>query len=160
MRKTCQAAGFAFALLVAGCADHGTESPRPAVATPGEVASSTGAPAPQPTVVVEKANFTLYVSNQSVERPTMPITVTIDGRQVVSTDFQVGDQHQFVRFGLDLAAGLRRVVARAGEGTVIDATFTMPDDGRRWGVLTFWASAAHYAPHFQWGYFEEEPHFA
>ena len=33
----------------------------------------------------------------------------------------------------------------------------MPEDGERWGVLTFWASAAYYAPHFQWDYLEEEP---
>lgn len=132
MRKVLQAAGLAFALLVSGCRDNGTE----------------------PVVVVEKGNFTLYVSNQSLEKPTMAITVTVDGRQVVSTDFQVGDEH---RLALDLAAGPRRVVARAGDGTVVDATFTMPEDGERWGVLTFYASAAYYAPHFQWDYLEEEP---
>ena len=135
MRKVLQAAGLAFALLVSGCRDSGTE----------------------PAVVVEKGNFTLYVGNQSLEKPTMAITVTVDGRQLVSTDFQVGDQ---LRLALDLAAGPRRVVARAGDGRVIDATFTMPEDGERWGVLTFYASAAYYAPHFQWQYLEEEPIFA
>ena len=84
-----QAAGLAFALLVSGCRGHGTE----------------------PAVVVEKGNFTLYVINQSLEKPTMAITVTVDGRQVVSTDFQVGDQH---RLAVDLAAGPRRVVALLG----------------------------------------------
>jgi hypothetical protein len=135
VRTVLHVAGLVLALLVSGCRDNGTD----------------------PAVVVEKGNFTLYVSNQSLEKPTMAITVTLDGRQVVSTDFQVGDQHQFLRLALDLAAGPRRIVARAGDGTVVDDTFTMPEDGERWGVLTFWASAAYYAPHFQWEYLEEEP---
>jgi len=37
----------------------------------------------------EKANFTVFVSNQSFENPLMPITVKIDGYQVTSADFAV-----------------------------------------------------------------------
>lgn len=160
MRRMIEVAGLAIGLLVAGCANNGARPATPSAA--GEVHDqTTSAPsASQPAVVAEKGKFTLYVSNQSFEKPTMPIAVAIDGRQVVSTDFQVGNQHQFLRFTIDLAAGPRRVVARAGDGTMVEATFTMPDDGERWGVLTFWASAAYYAPMFQWHYFDEEPHFA
>lgn len=160
MRKVLEAAALAFALLVTGCANGGTAPATPGAA--GGVLGRTTATraAPEPAAVVEHGNFTLYVSNQSFEKPTMPITVTIDGRQVVSTDFQVGDQHDFARFGLVLAAGSRRIEGRAGDGTVVEATFTVPDEGERWGVLTFWASAAYYAPMFQWNYFNEEPHFA
>ena len=161
MRKMLEAGGLAIGLLVSGCAANGPRLAMPSAAGNVHEQTTTSAPlASQPAVLVEKGNFTLYVSNQSFEKPTMPIAVTIDGRQVVSTDFQVGNQHQFLRFALDLAAGPRRVVARAGDGTMVEATFTMPDQGERWGVLTFWASAAYYAPMFQWRYFDEEPHFA
>jgi hypothetical protein len=160
VRKMLEAGGLAIGLLVTGCANNGA---RPATTAAANVLrdQTTSAPvASEPAVVVEKGNFTLYVSNQSFEKPTMLIAVTIDGHQVVSDDFQVGNQHQFLRFALNLAAGPRRVVARAGDGTTVEATFRMPDDGERWGVLTFWASAAYYSPMLQWRFFDEEPHFA
>lgn len=68
----------------------------------------------------------------------MPISVTIDGREVVSAVVEVGDQHRHVRFPLKLKAGAGTLEARAGDGTMYEAEVAMPKAEKRWGVLSFW----------------------
>jgi len=43
---------------------------------------------------------------------------------------------------------------------MIEATFTIPTTGQRWGVLTYWASSAYYAPKFEWIFTNERFGFA
>jgi hypothetical protein len=41
-----------------------------------------------------------------------------------------------------------------------EAGFAIPKGEQRWGVLSFWASEAHYAPKFDWQFLHEQPRFA
>lgn len=114
-----------------------------------------------------EANFTLFVSNQSFEKSPMHITVAIDGHRVVAADFDVGTQHSFFRFPLKVTPGTRKLVARAGDGTLTEELFELPTVGERWGVLMYWASsepslpdrASPSPPSLAWELDDEEPHF-
>lgn len=85
----------------------------------------------------EDANLVLYVTNQSFAMSPVDIRVAIDGDVVVDQSFDVGSQHTFVRFPLEVDAGEHEIVAsaRGGEVTARE-TFTI--DRKLWGVVEFW----------------------
>lgn len=86
-------------------------------------------PAPPP--------FTLYVSNQSFEDPTVGITITIDGEVVVDEDFDVEGQHNWVSFEPDVAPGVHILHAASSTGAEFTTEFTMPDGEPRWAVVDY-----------------------
>jgi len=90
----------------------------------------------------------------------MHITLKIDGYQVTSAEFAVLTQHNYVPTALSLSVGTHHVVASAGDGTMIEATFTVPTTGQRWGLLSYWASSAYYSPNFKWMFTTERFTFA
>lgn len=85
----------------------------------------------------ENGNFTLYVSNQSFERPNVDIAVVIDGRPAVDADFAVGDQHSWVefRFALDDGEHALRVDSLDGDA-ILEKRFEVK--GKRWAVVDYW----------------------
>ena len=103
-----------------------------------------------------RANFTLYVTNQSFQNGRIQIRVTIDTQEVASGDFEVGNQHNFSRYFLRVGSGLRKVSAQAADGSRIDAVFEMPGDGQRWGFLSYRA-APETAPGLSWQFLAERP---
>jgi hypothetical protein len=109
----------ALAIAVAGCGSGETR-------TRAETARSPG-----------PANFTLYVSNQSFERPTIDIRVEIDGTVVANDEFEVENQHNWVEFRLPLSRGRHVVRATSARGEAeLRRTFRVK--GKRWAVLDYW----------------------
>ena len=92
---------------------------------------------PPPLEQAEEGNFTLYVSNQSFERSTVDITVTIDGQAAVDRDFAVGNQHQWVEYRFELGDGEHILRAESRDGqAVLEQRFSM--SGKRWAVVDYW----------------------
>jgi hypothetical protein len=93
-----------------------------------------GSPALEQT---ENGNFTLYVSNQSFERPNVGIAVLIDGRPAVDADFAVGNQHNWIefRFALDDGEHALRVDSLDGDA-ILEERFEVK--GKRWAVVDYW----------------------
>lgn len=109
----------ALAILAAGCGSADASVREDTVRAPG------------------KGNFTLYVSNQSFERPTIDVRVEIDGRIVVAEEFEVEDQHNWLEFRLPLRPGSHVIHATSRRGGAeLRRTFRVK--GKRWAVLDYW----------------------
>jgi hypothetical protein len=81
--------------------------------------------------------FTLYVSNQSFAISPVDITVTIDGEVVVREYFDVGNQHGWKQFTLDLADGTHTLEVKSDRGAAsLSKTFDV--SGPRWAVIDYW----------------------
>ena len=102
-------------------------------------------------------SFNLTVSNQSFRDPKAKISVTIDGRTVVDQGFDVGSQHTFVAFPVDLVSGRHELVAIGPEANYT-TNFDLPAKGTRYGVLLYW-NYPDETPHFTWDFKSEPPAF-
>jgi hypothetical protein len=119
----------ALAVLGAACGDPTSAVPPIAAPPPITISPIERVPSGQP--------VTLYVSNQSFAEPTVPITIVIDGNQVVSDSFKVESQHNWKLFNLSLATGTHELVAAAPNGTTLTMTITVTD-APRWLVVNYW----------------------
>lgn len=124
-----------------------------------------GGPTNEPTQHLPKQgdSFTLYVSNQSFDMPTVDIRVAIDNQLAVSGDFEVEGQHTWLRFDFGLSPGPHHIrVTTADVADVAkDETFQMDD--RKWAVVNFWYYAAGSPeptpPQFSLAFMDEQPYF-
>ncbi len=109
--------------------------------------SEAALPDPGPAAEPRGETVTLYVSNQSFDRPKVDIRVEIDGRVVVADDFAVENQHNWVEFRLRLRPGehVLRATTQAGDAT-LERSFTVA--GQRWAVLDYWCCEHGNEPHF------------
>ena len=83
-------------------------------------------------------NFVLYVSNQSFALTPVDITITIDGKKVISSSFDVGNQHTWIAHGFELTPGTHKLEAVSAKGEAkIEEEFEIKDD-KHWGVLSYW----------------------
>ena len=82
--------------------------------------------------------FTLYVSNQSSEDPTVGITIKIDGEVVVDDDFDVEGGHNWISFTPDVAPGDHTLHAVSSTGAEFTTEFTIPEREPRWAVVDYW----------------------
>ena len=96
-----------------------------------------GCEPPALTDATEPAPFHLYVSNQSFDIDPVRIEVFIDDLAVVCQDFEVGDQHNWVLFDMELDSGphMIRVVGNDG-GAELTETFDTASE--TWAVIDFW----------------------
>ena len=119
---------------------------------------TTSVPSPTgSTVVDEGASFFLTVSNQSFAEPTVRIEVRVDGQPSIEGVFAVEGQHNFVGFALDLAPGEHTLTASVERGPEQVATFVLPEDEPRYGVLLYWG--ADEATPFTWQFQTDPPAF-
>jgi hypothetical protein len=116
-------------------------------------------PSAATTVAPGQATFTLFVSNQSFRNPQVSISVAIDGRRVISQDFEVGDQHNFIEFPLDITPGQRELTASADDGTALKAPFAVPENARRWAILVY-GPGPETSAGFSFNVLDEPPRFA
>lgn len=104
-------------------------------------------------------NFTLYVSNQSFDRPTVDIAVVIDGVGRVSQNFEVKNQHVWIPFTFDLTRGSHelRVSSARGKTTLVKSFLI---GTHRWGVLNYWCcDPAFDEPRFIFDVLDRAPSF-
>lgn len=108
-------------------------------------------------VVEEKqANLVLYVSNQSSDDEEVRLTVKVDGIAVVDGDFHVGDQHNWIKFPLEMSPGTHNVTAEAESGAAFSETFQVLDNEARFAVINYWAKDDHDPRDFSW-FIQQEP---
>lgn len=91
---------------------------------------------PQPTP--PPPPFTLYVSNQSFEEPTVRITIQIDDQVVVDEGFDVEGQHNWITFTPDVTPGDHTLQAVSDTGAEFSVDFTIPENEPRWAVVDYW----------------------
>jgi hypothetical protein len=82
----------------------------------------------------EHPTFTLYVSNQSLDRSTIDIQVYIDNRLAVSGDFAVGSQHSWHEFKFDLGEGTHTIRIESDDTSVT----TTANITKKFGVANYW----------------------
>ena len=124
-----------------------------------------GAPTTDPAQHLPKVDdsFTLYVSNQSFDMPTIDIRVELDDQLAISGDFHVEGQHTWLRFDFGLAPGPHRIRVTTPDVTdiALDQMFQMDD--RKWGVVSFWYYAAGSPeptpPQFSLQIMDDQPYF-
>lgn len=107
----------------------------------------------------QPAPFTLTVSNQSFDHPSVGIRVTIDGEVIVEEDFPVEDQHRFVEFAPDVGPGAHTLHAVSGTGAELTFEFTTEDGVSLWAVLDYWFHHEEGQAHFTVQTHEEQPGF-
>jgi hypothetical protein len=85
--------GAAMVLSLVACAIGETQTHRvePGVDLPGSAVRL---------VTEDQADLHLWVSNQSFEEPSVVVTITIDGVEIVSQRFEVESQHNWILFPL------------------------------------------------------------
>ncbi len=84
----------------------------------------------------QEPNLVLIITNQSFDNPMIDITVTINGEQIVSQEFAVGDQHNFKVLRLRLPEGKNSIVASSTKGQAsITESFDLPS--KRWALLWY-----------------------
>ena len=97
---------------------------------------------PTATTVPESgASFILTVTNQSFENPTVDMEVFIDDKRYVAGAFQVDGQHRWYGFALSIPPGDHRVVARSEHGERHEEMIELPEEGVRYGVLSYWGQS-------------------
>lgn len=81
-------------------------------------------------------NLVILVTNQSFDNPSVDITVSIDGDQVISEDFSVGNQHNFKVLELCLPEGSHSLSADSLKGEAsMTTSFELPS--KRWILLWY-----------------------
>lgn len=105
----------------------------------------------------EQANLVLYVSNQSFDDEKVRLTVEVDSITVVAGDFHVGDQHNWVKFPLEMSPGTHTVTAEADTGATFSEAFQVQGgDEVRFAVIDYWAKDDHDPREFSWS-IQREP---
>lgn len=83
-------------------------------------------------------NVTLHVSNQSFADDPVHISVTIDGAVAVDQSFDVGGQHNWIPFDLELAPGPHEVIATSDTGVTSTFTLDVLASGHKYAVIDYW----------------------
>jgi hypothetical protein len=139
-------------VLAAGCATDGSEEP------------TTGPKQHMPA----GSTFTLYVSNQSLDRGLVDMQVSIDGQLAVSGDFSVFSggaecgglpQHNWYEFKLAVPAGAHQITVISNDVVeTFQTSFSINPD--HFGVLAYWYDATTDEPaHFGWDAMATQPGF-
>lgn len=102
---------------------------------------------PEPAAEEKPGNFTLYVSNQSFDRKTVDIAVAIDGKKVAAQNFEVKNQHNWIDFTIELAAGKHTLQAFSTAGSA-QLTINFSTAGRHWAVVNYWCCGEPDDPKF------------
>jgi hypothetical protein len=113
----------------------------------GGPASSQPATATQPTTAAsqpaaETVKVRIRISNQSFTVSPVDIAVSIDGKQVVSKNFDVGNQHNFESFWVDLSEGQHKVVLKSEKGKLDRKETITITTKMRWIDVMFWTDPA------------------
>ena len=111
--------------------------------TPAEWATLTEAPPVVTTTSIPPSSAThtmhLYVSNQSFAIDPVDIQIRIDGELLVSDTFEVLNQHNWIRYDLELTVGEHVINATALDGEVeLHETFQVAAE--TWSLVEFWDS--------------------
>jgi len=89
---------------------------------------------------VKKPNFILYVSNQSFAQTPVDITIHIDGKRVISSMFEVRNQHHRIKYRFKLTSGTHNLVAVSVKGEAkIERDFEIKDK-KHWAEIDYWYS--------------------
>ena len=131
------------------------------------VESLSGRPSDPPTASSEEvaspktsANFHLYVSNQSFDRPTVDIEVFVDDERVVpARDFAVEGQHNWILFDLRLERGAHRLRAVSKDGNA-ELSRSFRTGRETWVVLDYWCCGEPEDPRFTFNLSDEPVGFA
>jgi hypothetical protein len=130
---------FALLALLVGCATNDNTTPIPHQRPEQHLPTS------------QNPNFTLYVSNQSIDQWLVDMQITIDGQLAVSGDFNTyaktesGEgcggapegipQHNWYEFKFDLAPGPHTILVTSQD---VAATIVANDIAEKFGVVTYW----------------------
>lgn len=98
-----------------------------------------GSTKPQFTQEIEEpnANFILYVSNQSFEKPNVDISITLDGKLLINDFFRVKNQHYWKIYSLNLSSDIHLLSVNADNGSYeLEKEFKISN--RHWAVISFW----------------------
>lgn len=129
------------------------------LAAVGAVACSSGSATPTIATVVDEgfgtsSPFTLIVSNQSFEDPSVRIVATIDGAVAVDQAFDVGSQHDYRYFSFDLPSGAHDVSVTGGGHAGTAHVEVIGRANPRWLLVTHWDDRIELKS------FDEQPLFA
>lgn len=137
----------------------------------GDVEESREAPPPRPPAAVgqppkaeKMAPLRFFVSNQSFEIDPVDIDVYVDNVKVITGDFVVKNQHNWLRFDFEAGADAPHVVrAVTAKGNVAASATVDVRAGGRWVIVDFWFyGPKHYSPtppSFSITAHDEEPAF-
>jgi hypothetical protein len=140
--------GFALCGLLMSCGETAPQASDVPIEAPETSTNNVAAPV---RLVDEKdADLHLWVSNQSFADDPVEITVRVDGVEVVAQSFDVGSQHTWVLFPLDLPPGEHVVTAASDTGTELRREFRTPKDEDRYAVLDYWNYEDKAGRHFSW----------
>lgn len=106
----------------------------------------------------ENGNFVLYVSNQSFAQTPVDITIHIDGKKAISSEFDVRNQHNWIKHSFKLTPGTHNLVAVSDKGDArIEKSFEIKDE-KHWAVIDYW----YYPIQHEHGkkYFKQVKHFS
>jgi len=95
-------------------------------------------PVPVPAPPAGAMPFTLHVSNQSFEEPTVVIAVVLNGELLIDQPFDVEGQRNWFTFELELAPGEHVLTAVSDTGVETSMEFSTQAGEPLWAVLDYW----------------------
>ena len=85
----------------------------------------------------ENGNFVLYVSNQSFAQTPIDVTIHINGKRAISSEFNVGNQHNWVKHIFSLQPGKHKLIIASNQGeATLEKEFEI--NGKRWSAIAYW----------------------
>lgn len=79
----------------------------------------------------------LAITNQDLDRPHVELTVELDGRRVVTGEFDVDDQHRQYIYELEVASGARQLTVASEYGDQASIEVEV-GDGQPWVNVAYW----------------------
>jgi hypothetical protein len=122
------ALAIAIPFAVVGCSE--AEGPDPA-----PHADATADDAEVKVVEKDQADLVLYASNQSFDDEKVHLTISVDHVTVVSGEFFVADQHNWISFPLSMSPGTHEVTAESDSGATLRESFEVPGDKTRYALI-------------------------
>ena len=117
-------------LVAAACGSGGTTSVPPDANTVPTIADPRFG---------KNSPLTIVVTNQSFERPTVELVVTLNGQTAVSGKFKVEGQHDFNFYSFDVPAGSHEITVVGGEQKAQATVDVVGRQEPRWLVISYWA---------------------
>ena len=102
----------------------------------------------------------IVVSNQSYAEPYVNITVKVNGMKVISGEFYVACQHNYMRFDIVIYGSVQRIVATNEDINVSNSAIIFAPSGGYVKINYWYYPSTHYNPmdqHFSIKYQLREP---
>jgi hypothetical protein len=106
------------------------------------------------------ADLALVLTNQSYDDPTVSLTVKVDGTTLISEQFDVENQHNFVGCYIAAPPGRHVISVASDSGAELEKPFMLPAVQQRYGLIQYWNNSKKGPGRLDWTFSSKRFAFA